>query len=941
MVDAIDPQAQSIQDQAAGYSQADVDAMKANVAPEMKYEGAIPAIGAAALGAANMMTFGGAGALAAKTGLVSPETQAGLAEHQPAMTALGGLGGLGLAHLYGVGEAEDAINVAKAGYEAAQAAGDVGEISKAKETYDTIKNSLSAGDLFNPLKAVGKVNSAISEGIGGYGGALAGGAVEGAAFGLGQTLNDYALGDPHINAEKIGSDLGIGAILGAGIGGLAHGAAGLLGKSGFIKGSITDGISSEASKADQEAKIINGTAETKGEMGDFSKSAVDAADRLGLPTPAGFASTNEWIQRGTDALINGAPTVAAIAKKDAFDTGYKGVLSILSDVAPEAALSKAETGEALQSGVTSKIEASYAPIKQTYEAIREVTPNLPLSERSAPAIARNILKMKEVTQTADSPQARLAQAVAKNILNAKTVEDIGFQKRALRGMANSAIPEERRIAAVLADKLNDWEESSIVRAGKRLKQGLEAADQEKQAIFAPVVARLDNLLPQIKEARAAYKPFIEDVSKLSEQLGKHRVYGPQDALNFIKDLDFEQLTNRLGRKDSSQFRSWFAEKFPQENVFLQQYQKGALRDAASKNAAGTFSPKIFFNKFNDMSPEMQKSLFSSQEISKIKDAQEYLSGFPKNFNPSGTERASAFREFFKSPSGAVIANARDFGIDYFIKTMGKLPEGVRSNPEELGQELAEKFNKMNAAKRITQRVTNNMIDGIKSIAGEAAMPTIIHGGVQSYNEKVDQISKLANHPEILNAQINNNTEGLDKHLPNITQSLSNNIVNSIQFLASKIPQEPPAMPLGQKWEPSNLDKDKFNEYYDAVNNPLSLLTKIKDGELSSHSMEAIQATHPNMLEEMRNRMVTELNPDKVKKMPLHIQEGLAMFMGAPLNSTMTQPVRAAYQATYANPVQSQANTMAQGQKKSSLGGLSKLKIASRAGTETNREEQPV
>lgn len=57
---------------------------------------------------------------------------------------------------------------------------------------------------------------------------VAGMGLEGAAFGGGNAVTDYALGDPNLNAQKIISDIGMGAALGGGLGVLSKGAEALI-----------------------------------------------------------------------------------------------------------------------------------------------------------------------------------------------------------------------------------------------------------------------------------------------------------------------------------------------------------------------------------------------------------------------------------------------------------------------------------------------------------------------------------------------------------------------------------------------------------------------------------------------------------------------------------------------------------------------------------------
>jgi hypothetical protein len=71
---------------------------------------------------------------------------------------------------------------------------------------------------------------------------LAAGAALGGAFGGGSAVTDYALGDPNLNAQKIATKVGVGALLGLGAEGLGAGIKSFLGRGGAPKGSISEAI---------------------------------------------------------------------------------------------------------------------------------------------------------------------------------------------------------------------------------------------------------------------------------------------------------------------------------------------------------------------------------------------------------------------------------------------------------------------------------------------------------------------------------------------------------------------------------------------------------------------------------------------------------------------------------------------------------------------------
>lgn len=147
-----------------------------------------------AAGAARTSTFGLSDQLLTKTGAVKPETLAGLKKYNPISSTAGDIAGIGGSIL------------------AAPELSPVGAVAKMGQgVTEALAPALSESA---PL--VGKI-------LGQAGAGAAGSAVEGAAYGLGQSVTEQALGDPDLNAQKLLSNVGYGALWGGAIGGLLKG----------------------------------------------------------------------------------------------------------------------------------------------------------------------------------------------------------------------------------------------------------------------------------------------------------------------------------------------------------------------------------------------------------------------------------------------------------------------------------------------------------------------------------------------------------------------------------------------------------------------------------------------------------------------------------------------------------------------------------------------
>lgn len=172
-------------------------------ANEEKYGGVGGTLAATALGAGESLTGPGANYAATKLGITTPEEIKTIEEMHPVARGVGMVGGVLGAPEFGLA---GAANLAEKG---------VAGVAEAL--------------LPEATSTAGKIISNVAT-------RAAGGATQGAAFTAGDIANDKFLGDPDLNAEKMWSRLGTGALWGGTIGGAIQGAEEILPRSyGAVK----------------------------------------------------------------------------------------------------------------------------------------------------------------------------------------------------------------------------------------------------------------------------------------------------------------------------------------------------------------------------------------------------------------------------------------------------------------------------------------------------------------------------------------------------------------------------------------------------------------------------------------------------------------------------------------------------------------------------------
>lgn len=818
-----------------GYMQASPDDVSRHLM-EQKYGSPGQQAIAGLEGAAEGLTFGLSTGAERAAG-VNPEDIRGRKAVNPGTHTAGELGGLAVGSIYGTGEAK-ALEVG--GEMAAKAAG--------------------LGSKATLLDQVGAhtVKAAFQSGL-----------VQG-----GEEISNAFAQDPNQTAESAIADMGLATAMGGVFGG-ALGAAGQglkritptfiseLDRPAMEAGDFRSSIqNSNIIKDSEKPGILDGLTKQKKEAPEIKA----AAERLGAPVMEGMTSDSPLVQKAEDSLINGAPTYSGIRRKALYEEGHQKAVAALDEVlGPEGTTTKAELGNSLKDSIVAQLEEQNAPIKAMYDKLKESHEVIPLENGISDSIANQISKIKELSLSPSSPEGQLAKRVLGEVGNLKTVDDVKAYKSILnRSISPTASSGEKRMAGMIGDMLTGVEESSV----EKFASDMAKTPGEQRELLA--------LIDQRKAANFAYKELISKVKTLSEQLGKGRVYGLQDAVHFMRDkLTPEEVVQKLFSKKDSEFLKFFSKEFPNEMELMRMYQKQALREVASK--AGTFSPKVLFNNINKLEPEIQRSLFAPPELQKLQDAETYIRAFPKNFNPSGTSGMTAFRQFFEHPMGAAIANARDLGIEQFLKLVSKAPEV--NNATELA--------------KATVRGWNKASKGIKSILDpvRAELPSNVID-LTSRREKLDKlVQDYRKNPEKIVSMGDNNP------VPEYATAFSAVSSRAINYLSMLKPDESPKNIFDSKM-PASPDKlAAYNRALDIAQNPLTVLKNIKDGSFTPNDLVTLKVIYPSLYnslsQKMQMEMINAVHDEKV--IPYRTRMGISMFLAQPVDSTMTQSAIAAAQ----------------------------------------------
>ncbi len=208
--------------------------------------------------------------------------------------------------------------------------------------------------------------------------------------------------------------------------------------------------------------------------------------------------------------------------------------------------------------------------------------------------------------------------------------------------------------------------------------------------------------------------------------------------------------------------------------------------------------------------------------------------------------------------------------------------------------------------------------------------------MNKYETKAKPLRTLAQNPDpqVLANTLTKNTAGLHEALPNISQSLKTLGAKTLTYLHSKMPQSSNSMIGDADYEAPKAQQREWLDLHDIVNDPVSALDHVRHGTFTSQHLDALQNVHPELLNEMRQKVMENMDPDKVKKLPSSTKLSLGTFLGSPITQSQTPS------AVLANQIglQQTKGMPQQGSPKSTVGGLDKLQFGERVKTETQDDE---
>lgn len=774
--------------------------------------------------AAGTATFGVSRELENASGLTTPEAQAARAKYNPMARMAGTVGGL-VADPFGAIGRTSSIG---------------GQI--AEGTANLIGRAAPEASL--AARAIKNVPAAAT-----------GLAAEGAAYGLGNSVTEHALGDPDLNAEHVMSNVGYGALFSGAIGGLMEGGANVFGKS-MVKGGekIVADKAPEAAMASHMDDIAKGVeaseiAQTPSALPqdtpfkDFPKSideiqnAVKSAGPLVDEAQPSLQALKDAdanlpdLQYKTHALQY--ESLKDRASRDYYKTFLEGQSEESKALASYEALQKSESVVKLDNTIQdiapgAKLEADPVAAgesaiegfsKQYNQEKQDLAPIFKQIDKASEGISHGtfdtLLKLSSAFPDIDKYLTADAEGVFKLEKYKAKMPFSEETHKAIDYLVEAANDKDLTLSGLknVRDKMR-----SLAKFDSDPRAAMEISSIRKM-LMDEMQAHVEKLVPdiQVRNTFARYaqneekRAVIEKImgGSISDKASFAKTIKPEDVLNriFSSTVSTNAAKEILGKDFNKVLADYLAGK------------KSAMTDAA-KNG---FSSNKFATFLRGKSPELSEALSEApnqlQRINHLTDRMRILPDSP-SINPSGTATKLSIMEKMAGISRVLRPDhlMEDFAKKYVEKgaaakqryTIDEVLAGKHLGAaKEAAEEKYANSSKLAKLERIAQNAAYNIEKGAKAIFGKAAdfakkstglvgsklAPSPLHkeddADNSNHKDVFARIRELSNDPEKMIDEMQAATKDLYPHAPMISQGVQAAATRATQFLSTKMPMVPP------------------------------------------------------------------------------------------------------------------------------------------------------
>lgn len=556
-----------------------------------------------------------------------------------------------------------------------------------------------------------------------------------------------------------------------------------------------------------------------------------------------------------------------------------------------------EAGHELLDTFKKEYNEKYEPLAKQMKERDEVASTIAVPDTaSRDQYGRMIEKGMNAVGT-DSPYYKLYEDYGQRVMAQGTIGKLDKLTSEIGNRARSITTDlnEKNALRDIGEQIQAFKEAQIARQARGLeKAGVGGAKQVGA-----------DLLNQRAEANRNYAEFAGMSRDLLDHLGMGKFSGAGGLEKKLTDsVSAEQLLKRFSPRGNVDSIPFLEQHFPEtlakvKNNETKQLIKPALLSAKGENEIDVKKLNSIIDKHLAGQPEYLKFAVPQEAIDKAKAAETLLGAIPA-FKSSGTAgwQTKVFKHIPASAMAAVAGltgHSPGYGFlaGEIAQRLGKdAPEAIKLGLLKfVGSDQpikAEGFKAM-------VEFMHNSIKGQNMLA--KATSAVLKGGTQvlttsqipnsSDREKLDKtIVKMQDNPDKMIQMLQGDT---GHYLPNHQQALATAATQSIQYLQALKPHPQQLSPLDRPIEPTPAQEARYNRALDIAINPAVVMQHVKDGTLQPTDLMDLHNLYPSLYQTMSAQLTAKMSHgiSEEDPIPYHTRIGISLFLGQPLDSSMT------------------------------------------------------
>ncbi len=613
------------------------------------------------------------------------------------------------------------------------------------------------------------------------------------------------------------------------------------------------------------------------------------------PTP-GMIADEDFVPKLESALSQRA-TFAGVAQakelKELHEAVAKGVAGLFKNATLK---SEPIVGKEIGDGLVESLNKELKPLEQWYDVHRPEMRLMSVDPSLKQESARNLLQNETLNLRPKSPEAKMLKQYAKDIQNIKNVDQLKVFRTSVNNEITKATsftngdPNAASVLFAVKDELNALRKGAIADAAAKTGIGEEASDISSKFI------------QELEDTDAKFAATKAKAKRIGVEAGIGNTGGTRQLVDRLAKTSNESLPGKIFNINDLETTQWFKQNYPREYEIARRLKLKDIYDKSISEGMGEhnrFQAGSALRQLSDKSPinpEIRQLLVGDSGVKILEDARTVYGSFPKDFNPSHTAGAVSFGDFL-SPKGFV-NNASDALKYAALKNLPKIQAAVGSTDAKavgLATTLA-----LNSGAPVSGSAFKSMVEMIsQTIKGENLMGKAAGAVFKAGKEVIPQALPQEKDLEKLDKKLQglqsnaaplfDSAGALGHYLPDHAAAVAQTGAQAVNYLNSIRPDVTKQSPLDAEPQLTAGQKQDWMNALMIAERPLMVLDKVKKGTLAPRDIMHLKSLYPAQYTRLKSKLMSQMmdHVSDGNPIPYKTKMGLSLFMGQPLDSTMT------------------------------------------------------